>query len=480
MNLTTVSNANSCASTLCSGHGGGYWPRLEDFQSGMDADTYYDAVRTIMADSLLDLSALEQWLTAASVNCENCANISDPYSLTETRFMMGYNEPFVAEAEDAELENYAEFHAMKLALQGQNDNAGVHVDTPQQNPQNSQNSPTINWYALTDTQIAQLQTIAERNAGRASVMAKGVLCFFHGICYEDEDSASAEPRSAKGEQKSDTPQWTYWQIALMTPAYYPTTFSLTSDTLIQNTTYYLSDFTLQNKEGFTERVLLHEDSTGMYYYDPDLQTIRLLYPYLMNAGYQYNIYPILGDTTHLIRVTIDSVGMENIDGQDLKVFFISTITTNYNEPMYDWSFDIRNANHHAKVIEHIGSTGFFMPQENAWNDILFHSLCSYEDNTTYYKAVDSISCDEPYIYNIPRREPSPVNVHPNPVSDNLTVTSDSPIQSVTVYDHTGRVVYSRQSSDNMLTINMASWSSNLYLLRVETKDGVVVKKIVKR
>jgi hypothetical protein len=43
---------------------------------------------------------------------------------------------------------------------------------------------------LTPAQIAQLQTIAERNTGRASVMAKGVLCFFFGICYEDEDFAS--------------------------------------------------------------------------------------------------------------------------------------------------------------------------------------------------------------------------------------------------------------------------------------------------
>ena len=39
---------------------------------------------------------------------------------------------------------------------------------------------------MTPAQIAQLQTIAERNAGRASVMAKGVLCFFFGICYDDE------------------------------------------------------------------------------------------------------------------------------------------------------------------------------------------------------------------------------------------------------------------------------------------------------
>ena len=44
----------------------------------------------------------------------------------------------------------------------------------------------VNWYALSPAQIAQLQAIAERNTGRASVMAKGVLCFFHGICYEDD------------------------------------------------------------------------------------------------------------------------------------------------------------------------------------------------------------------------------------------------------------------------------------------------------
>jgi hypothetical protein len=134
------------------------------------SETYYTAVRGLLADTVLDLSELEQWHTAAQP-------IADPYSLTETRFMMGYSEPFVADADDAELANYAEFHAMKLALRGQYDNT---------DNQDNNISPAINWYALTDLQIAQLRTIAERNAGRASVMAKGILCFFHGICYEDE------------------------------------------------------------------------------------------------------------------------------------------------------------------------------------------------------------------------------------------------------------------------------------------------------
>jgi hypothetical protein len=166
------------------------------------SDTYYGAVRSLMSDSLLDLSALEQWHAAAQP-------IADPYSLTETRFMEGYTETFAGNADSAEMANYAEFHAMKVALRAQNDNAGEGNDNMDNMDNN--NSPMINWYALTPAQIAQLQTIAERNTGRASVMAKGVLCFFFGICYEDEEDTdpSAETqakRAATGnEGVSDTP-----------------------------------------------------------------------------------------------------------------------------------------------------------------------------------------------------------------------------------------------------------------------------------
>jgi len=60
----------------------------------------------------------------------------------------------------------------------------------------------INWYALTPAQIAQLQTIAERNTGRASVMAKGVLCFFFDICYDDEDQLAEDNGDVDGETRA--------------------------------------------------------------------------------------------------------------------------------------------------------------------------------------------------------------------------------------------------------------------------------------
>ena len=92
--------------------------------------------------------------------------------------MEGYSETFDAStaghaplAENAETANYADFHTMKLALRNQNDNQDNQNNQDNDNSSNLPNSPidyspTVNWYALTSAQIAQLQTIAERSCGR--------------------------------------------------------------------------------------------------------------------------------------------------------------------------------------------------------------------------------------------------------------------------------------------------------------------------
>ena len=101
-NITTYSHSteNTCSSTLCDN--GGTPKSRADFQSDKDAST----------GSTQPLS--DTYHTAAQP-------IADPYSLTETRFMEGYAELFTADADDAEMANYVDFHALKLALR---DNIG--------------------------------------------------------------------------------------------------------------------------------------------------------------------------------------------------------------------------------------------------------------------------------------------------------------------------------------------------------------------
>jgi hypothetical protein len=68
------------------------------------------------------------------------------------------------EVEYAEFKNYIQFHNFKKKLQL---SERTYAD-------------------LDESEISYLQTIAEANTGRSSTMAKGVLCFFYNICYEDD------------------------------------------------------------------------------------------------------------------------------------------------------------------------------------------------------------------------------------------------------------------------------------------------------
>jgi hypothetical protein len=64
-----------------------------------------------------------------------------------------------------------------------------------------------NWTELDEAEIAQLQRIAEATNGRSAGMAKGVLCFFYDICYEDkieggEGESGVPPKSAEVESST--------------------------------------------------------------------------------------------------------------------------------------------------------------------------------------------------------------------------------------------------------------------------------------
>ena len=136
-----------------------------------------EAVRSLLGDTPLDLQALEQWFAATP-------GLSAQYSLAETEFLsgesnaltlQGISAQLTTDAERDEYDNYMAFNALKEALSG---------DIPGH----------ANWPAATETQIAELQRIADAATGRSSVMARGVLCFFFNICYDDDDLPVADLR----------------------------------------------------------------------------------------------------------------------------------------------------------------------------------------------------------------------------------------------------------------------------------------------
>jgi hypothetical protein len=130
------------------------------------------AVRALMADTLEDLQAVMAWLDATP-------GLASRYLAAETEFKLGGNNISLADIanyittseERDEYDNYLVFHTLKQALE-----EGGHVM----------------WPNATDAQIDELVRIADANTGRSSLLAKNVLCFFFGICYDDMEMRALE------------------------------------------------------------------------------------------------------------------------------------------------------------------------------------------------------------------------------------------------------------------------------------------------
>jgi subtilisin family serine protease len=127
------------------------------------------AISRILQDSILYLDALKSWYEVVRTPIAKYWLAETYFSekkyeqaeviLQEIPIMFGFKE-----SEMTEHENYMQFYNFKKKMY----------------------LSERNWSQLDEAEIAQLQTIAESTDGRSAGMAKGVLCFFYDICYEDK------------------------------------------------------------------------------------------------------------------------------------------------------------------------------------------------------------------------------------------------------------------------------------------------------
>ena len=78
------------------------------------------------------------------------------------------------------------------------------------------------------------------------------------------------------------------------------------------------------------------------------------------------------------------------------------------------------------------------------------------------------------------RQNSHTTIWSNPVGNRLAVESPYYILSLSVYDLSGREVLSQIPNKKQLTVNTYSFAPAVYLLRVQTTNGIKTVKLVKR
>lgn len=71
-----------------------------------------------------------------------------------------------------------------------------------------------------------------------------------------------------------------------------------------------------------------------------------------------------------------------------------------------------------------------------------------------------------------------VSVYPNPTSSILNIAGEN-IISVSVFDMTGKMVYTTDEACSEISIDMENYAASTYMVKIETENGSVIKKVMK-
>ena len=483
--------ANGCASTLCTGgdpiKGLPEYNVLSAAMNGASADSYdaedsasvlqemsdiaNDNIRGIEGGDTIDVGALKDWFSEIS---ETWAK----YSLAETEYLAGESNALTLQGisvqlatdeERDEYDNYLAFNALKDALSG--DIIGH-----------------ANWPLATEAQKTELQRIADAGTGRSSVMARGVLCFFFGICYDDEvmaDLRRAPAKNGEGYMPVLTDDSLSFSIAfgplpiVKSDSLYLGAQSIlfagsASDTSIFNNKEYRV-FKAVSDGNFVESglkmYLREETETGkLYRYYPEYDTEVLTCDLSLQPGDTFCLssgnYPCW---------TVDSVTYE--EGRKVVWFPPVALCGNLLSAQYPY---------HNCFIEGVGPA--FGPFEIVNSGIAYDLgllLCVHHNDSLIYMADTVLGCVQ-YAVSVPGYPNVYMKIYPNPARNTLHVAfegTDNPQGTLTVTDITGVVHYVETThcdvSTNGVTIDVSNLTPGLYVVAFRNEKGVVMKKFVK-
>lgn len=72
-----------------------------------------------------------------------------------------------------------------------------------------------------------------------------------------------------------------------------------------------------------------------------------------------------------------------------------------------------------------------------------------------------------------------ISIYPNPTTDNVNILAPG-INHVTVMNAIGQVIYESNAEGNMATLDMSQYQTGVYMVRVTTENGQIVKLVTKQ
>lgn len=278
-------------------------------------------------------------------------------------------------------------------------------------------------------------------------------------------------------------QWYYWEPAQMSSMVYPHNDKSISDTLIKNRLCYKTSFrpACANLDMQNEYTYIHSRNDSVFFYCHVSEDFRLLYDFTKKTGESYKIYPLYGDYKDYLEVTIDSVKIQNINNSSVRVQYVSTLSHSEQSRPNLWVIGNVGSTK-AIIIEHVGSTSYFIPQESGWCDNWILGICSYEGGDNFVYKVDNKDCSQPYDSSIGIGEYSniyDVSIYPNPTFNTVNIQSTQDFQ-VIIFDICGKRIGAFEvKADIANTFDFSNHLAGSYFVRLQSNQKVFTKKIIR-
>jgi hypothetical protein len=72
-----------------------------------------------------------------------------------------------------------------------------------------------------------------------------------------------------------------------------------------------------------------------------------------------------------------------------------------------------------------------------------------------------------------------IAIYPNPAKDVLNIQATQDITFVTIMNNVGQVVFNNKVvNDNVLRVNTSAFEAGVYMIKVETQDDIMIKKVI--
>ncbi|MBP7273012.1 MAG: T9SS type A sorting domain-containing protein [Saprospiraceae bacterium] len=204
------------------------------------------------------------------------------------------------------------------------------------------------------------------------------------------------------------------------------------------------------------KLIIYEDNNVVYFYQANQFTV--LYDFNKTAG---ETWITVIDSCESV-ITVDSVGMDTINGFPLKALYITSEGPTFG----------------GKILQYIGDVGRPTPNNSYYclgfvvDGIIYTGLRCYEDSVLGFHNFNIASTCDYTTSSIEEVEDEfGLSISPNPTSNQITIQTKMPQQlSFNIYNTLGQLLKQGITQGNFTTIELNNLAAGIYSIELRSDN----------